>query len=176
MAWYAAREGELPEQPCHAGRVPPNLRIDLFIAAIEPRAGQHGGTAMPRPADEQNLAIIASNDPVEMRMDEGEPRRGSPMSQQARLDIFGCQWPTQQWIVGEVDLPDGEVIRRAPPSVDRGQLMVGKCDLRWRQERCSHANIGLLLRQPVGREKTAPGPCDTGCAVRNPDKCCGRVR
>ena len=42
MARHAAWEGELPEQPPHAGRILANIRIDLAVAAFQPSVRQEG--------------------------------------------------------------------------------------------------------------------------------------
>jgi hypothetical protein len=48
------------------------------------------------------------------------------MPEQPRFDVLERQRLTQERIVEQVDLPDGEVIRRTPPSVKAAQLLAGK--------------------------------------------------
>ena len=48
------------------------------------------------------------------------------MSEEAGLDVFGPQGFPQQRIVQQVDLPDGQIVRRPPPGVDAGELLIGE--------------------------------------------------
>src|SRR5699024_11368919 len=46
---------------------------------------------------------------------------GAPVTQQPGLDVLRTQRFLQQRVVQQVDLPDGQVVRRTPPAVDRGE-------------------------------------------------------
>ncbi|CAM5712745.1 hypothetical protein SVIOM342S_06325 [Streptomyces violaceorubidus] len=72
MARYAAGEGELLEQPGHAGRVPGDVRIGLGVRALQPCVGQHGGTAVAGAPDAQGVEVAGLDDPVEVGVDQVE--------------------------------------------------------------------------------------------------------
>ncbi len=44
---------------------------------------------MSRPGDEEDRGPRILNEPVEMGVDEIEPRLGAPMAEEARLDMLG---------------------------------------------------------------------------------------
>ena len=53
------------------------------------------------------------------------PGRRAPVAEQPRLDVLASERPSQERIVEQVDLADGEVVRRAPERVDFCQLRLG---------------------------------------------------
>jgi hypothetical protein len=57
---------------------------------------------------------VLDDDAIEVHVNEVEPGRGSPMSKQPRLDVLSAQRLTQQRIVHKIDLPNGQVVGRAP--------------------------------------------------------------
>ena len=61
---------------------------------------------------------------IGVRIDEVQARGGAPVAQQARLDMVRPEWLTQEWVVEQVDLPDGEVVRRSPVGIDSLELRV----------------------------------------------------
>src|SRR5262245_31658016 len=122
MTGDSAREGELPEQPGHAERVPGHLRIGFAVRALEPDIRHQAGPSVARSGDEENLALPLSDDAIEMGVEQIESRRRPPMSQQARLDVLGPQRLPQQRVVHEVDLTDRQVVRGPPVRVEPRQL------------------------------------------------------
>ncbi len=48
------------------------------------------------------------------------------MTQQPRLDVIERQRLSQQWIVVEINLPDGQIVCRAPPGVNGAEFLGGK--------------------------------------------------
>jgi hypothetical protein len=71
-----------------------------------------------RTGQEDRVDVVVPDDPVEMRVDEVEARCGAPMPQQSRLHVVGNQVTLQKCVVQQVDLPNGQVVRGAPPGVD----------------------------------------------------------
>ena len=63
---------------------------------------------------------------IEMGIDEVQPRRGAPVSEQSRLDVFQRQGFLQQGIVKEINLANGEVISRLPVCMHGFQLWLRK--------------------------------------------------
>src|SRR5579864_4549808 len=61
-----------------------------------------------------------------MRVNEVEPGRGSPVPQQARLDVLDVKGLRQQRIGVQVNLSDRQIIRRSPMGVNLAELLGGK--------------------------------------------------
>ena len=102
----APRERELLEQPLHALFVQRDVRIHLAIRAIEPRIRHQGWTAMTGTGDVDHVQITLVDDAIEMRVDEVQSRRGAPVTEQPRLDVFSQQGPGEQRVVVQINLPD----------------------------------------------------------------------
>ena len=122
VAGDAAGEGELAEQPRHAGFVFADLRVRLGPGALEPAVGNERRAAVPGAADEQHVGVALPDHAVEVRPDEVQPRAGAPMAEQAQLDVLGRQRLAQHGVGAKVDLADGEVIGGAPIAFDRVPL------------------------------------------------------
>ncbi len=126
VARHPARERELPEELLHARRVLRDRRPVLRVGALEPRARAHRRAAVPGPGDEQGVRVVQPDEPVDMCVEQIEAGRRSPVAEQARLDVLGAQGLAQQRVGEQVDLPDREVVRRAPPGVDVRELLRGE--------------------------------------------------
>jgi hypothetical protein len=69
-------------------------------------------------ADVDDVEVALADDPVEVGVDEVQPRRGAPVAEEPGLDVLGTEWLHQQGVVEEVDLADREVVGRPPVGVD----------------------------------------------------------
>jgi hypothetical protein len=58
-----------------------------------------------------------------VRPDQVQPRCGAPVPEQPRLHVLGEERLAQQGVVKQVDLPDGEVVRRTPPRMQLLELL-----------------------------------------------------
>jgi hypothetical protein len=74
MTGDAAREGELPEEAGHAGRVPRDVRVRLGVAALQPGVRDHGGPAVTWSPDTDRVQVPCFHDPVEVRVDQIQSR------------------------------------------------------------------------------------------------------
>ena len=74
-------------------------------------------TAVARARDVDHVQIVLLDDAVQMGVDEVQPRRRAPVAEQARLDVRQGERFLQQRIVVEIDLPDRQIVRRAPVGV-----------------------------------------------------------
>src|SRR4029079_17121718 len=86
----------------------------------EPRA------AVPGTGDEYRVEVPLEDRAVHVRVEQVHAGRGAPAPEQPRLDVLEGQGLAQERIVEQVDLPDGEVVRRPPPAVEATQLFRGK--------------------------------------------------
>ncbi len=66
MAGHPAGEGELLEQPGHAGRVPGDVRVGLGVRPLQPGVGEHGRAAVSGPPDAQRVQAAGLDDAVEV--------------------------------------------------------------------------------------------------------------
>src|SRR5437763_3740552 len=123
MARDAAREAELLEQPLHAALVLRHMRIGLGVGAFEPGGRNHSRPAMPGTGDVDHVEVAPLDDPVQMHIDEVQSRRGAPMAEQPRLDMREFERLFQERVVEQINLSDGQVIRRAPPRIDQAQFL-----------------------------------------------------
>ncbi len=69
---------------------------------------------MTWPREVDHIDIVILDEPVQVDIDEAQAGRCAPVSEQAGLDMFGAQWFSQQRVILEVDLADGQVIGGVP--------------------------------------------------------------
>ena len=122
MTRNAAGERELREQPLHPVLVLRDIRVHLAIGALEIRVGDDARAAVARAGDVDHVQIVRVDDAVQVDVDEVQSRRRAPVAEQARLDVRQRERLFQQRIVVEIDLPDRQVVRRAPIRVQLAQL------------------------------------------------------
>ena len=123
----AAGEGELPEQPGHPRGVLGDARVDLAIGSLEVGVRYYARAAVARAGDVDDVQVLGPDHPVEVRVDQVQTRRGAPVPEQPRLDLLGLQRLGQQRVFPQqVNLPHRQVIRRAPPGIERVKLTAGQ--------------------------------------------------
>jgi len=88
--------------------------MHLGVGALEIRAGIERRASVAGPGDVDDVGVVFFNEAVQMNVDQVLPGRGSPVAQQARLDLRGSQPFAQQRILKEVDLADAQIVGRAP--------------------------------------------------------------
>jgi hypothetical protein len=76
-----------------------------------------------RSGDEDRVDVVGADDAVEVRVDEVQAGRGTPVAQQPRLDVLDAQRLAQERVVEQVDLADGQVVGGAPPRVQAPQVV-----------------------------------------------------
>ena len=118
MARNSAGERELREEPLHALHVLRNARIDFAVGAFEIGVGDQPRSAMAGAGDVDHVEIVFLDQPIEVHVDEVEARRRAPMPEKARLDVLLLERLTQQRIVEQIDLADGQIVGGAPVGVD----------------------------------------------------------
>jgi hypothetical protein len=79
---------------------------------------------MPRAGHVDHVEVALLDQPVQVNIDEVQPRRRPPMTEQARLDVLRPQRLPQQRIVQQVDLPDRQVVRGPPVRVEQLDLVL----------------------------------------------------
>src|SRR5215475_10799193 len=91
--------------------------IDLVVRAIQPRVCVARGSSVARPNDANYVCIPLRDQTIQVRENEIQSGRCSPMTQEALLDVFAAKWLPQEWILLKVDLPDSQIIRSTPVTV-----------------------------------------------------------
>jgi hypothetical protein len=138
VARNPAGEGKLPKQFRNPVGVARDFGIDLGIAAFQIGICHHSGSAMSGAANIDHIKIVSANQAIEMDVNEIQPRRRAPMSQQARLDMFGPKPLLEKGVAEQIDLPDRKVVRCLPVSVDQIQIPASERKCR---RRFSHAKL-----------------------------------
>ena len=122
MARDATRKRELTKELSHPLDVLTDLRIQLAVRPLEVGLGDVRWTAMTWAGHEDGIQFTLSNRSIEMDVHEVQTRRRSEVPEETRLDVFGPQRFAEQRVVEQIDLTDGEVVRRTPVAVHRGEL------------------------------------------------------
>ena len=123
MARNAAGEGELFEEPFHAGLVPADVGIDFAVAALEIGVGDQGWAAVAGTGDVDHVQIMQSDRPVQMDVDKILPGRRSPVPDHKRLDMRQRERLAQHRVFVEVNLTHREIVCGAPVRVEQAQFV-----------------------------------------------------
>ena len=67
--------------------------------------------------NEKDVEAARPDDPVQVQIDEVEPRHRSEMTEQARLDMRHGERLAKQRVIEQIDLTDRQLIGGAPPSL-----------------------------------------------------------
>src|SRR5215510_5260172 len=73
-----------------------------------------------------HVQVVLPDDAVQVHVEEVQARRRAPVSEQPWLDVLARERLAQERVVEQVDLPDGEVVRRAPERVQLPDVICGK--------------------------------------------------
>ena len=110
-------EGELLEETPHSFLVHRDVGVDLAVGPLQVRVRDEAGAAVARSRDVDHVEVLVLDDAVQVHVHEVEPGGRPPVPEEARLDVVDDEGLPQQRVVEQVDLADGEVVRRAPPRV-----------------------------------------------------------
>ena len=155
VAGDAAGERELAEQRLQTFGVVGDVGVPLGVGALEVRRRHDARAPVSRPGDVESVEVVADDDAVQVRPEEGQTGGGAPVPEQPGLDVRGDERFPQERVVHQVDLPDGQVVRGPPPGVERPQVGPGR--------RCGPAGGGgghVSTGPSTG--PAAPGPRVTG--------------
>src|SRR5215467_1675261 len=87
---------------------------------------------MAGPGQEDHVQVILLDESVQMDVNKGQARTGSPVSQQATLNVFALQRLFQEGIVLKVDHAQHQVVTSAPVGVRLAQIL----SVQWRSRDC----------------------------------------
>ena len=117
VAGNASGKRELEEKLPQPGLILADVRVDLAVSALEVGIADDGRAAVPGAGDVDHIEVVLLNDPVQVCVYEILAGGRAPMSEKHMLHIREGQRPLQQWIIVEINLPDRQVVRGAPVSV-----------------------------------------------------------
>ena len=80
---------------------------------------------MARAHEEDGVLLVVGDEAVHVAEEEVDARRGSPVADEAVLDVLTAEALAHERVAAEVDLADGEVVRGAPVAVDALELLLG---------------------------------------------------
>jgi hypothetical protein len=154
------------EQTLHAAFVGRDVRIDLTVGSLEVGIRNQSRTAMPRTGDVNHVEVVFVDHPVQVDIDEIQTRRGSPMTQESRLDVVFSERLLEQRIVVEIDLADREVIGGSPVRIHQCPLGLG--------QRFRHGRLLLIPGHFARRSDVAVAPISRrgGVADHLACRCC----
>ena len=126
VAGDAAGERELFEQLLHALFVLRHVGVHLAVGALEVGIGHDSRSAVAGAGDVDDAEVVRLDHAVQVDVEEVEPCRSAPVSQESRLDVVEREPLLEQRVVVQIDLSDGEIVRRAPIAVHRAKLFSGQ--------------------------------------------------
>jgi hypothetical protein len=143
--------------------VPADPGIDLAVGSLQPRRRHQCGSAMAWTSEIDGLLAGQTDQPRHVRVDERKARTGAPMAEKSWLDVVDTQRSSQQGVVLQIDLSDGQVVAGPPPGIKRRQLLVGQRAKVTVGEVNSHSTILVGLgrsgeKVPAIWAQTASGP------------------
>jgi hypothetical protein len=118
-----ARERELAEELAEPFLVGAHVRIPLGVRPLQVGVRDDSRSAMARPRNVEGIEVAGADRTVQVDVDEVQARCRPEMAQQAGLDVLGREWFPQERVVQEVDLADGQVVRRTPVGVNPPELL-----------------------------------------------------
>ena len=122
VARDATGEAELPEQPAHSVGVAADPWVHLAVRPLEVRIRHQTRAAMAWPGDVDHVEVALADDPVEVDVQQIESRNRAEMAEQPRLDVVRLQSLAEERVAEEIDLADGQVVRRSPVGVESLEL------------------------------------------------------
>ena len=105
VAGNAARERKLAEQAPHSLLVLRDIGIQLAVAAFEIGVRYDCRAAVAGAGNKDHAEFLLPDGPVHVHIDEVQARRGTPVPEQAWLDMRRLQRLFQQRVVKQINLP-----------------------------------------------------------------------
>ncbi len=122
----ATGERELLEEPFHPLGVTRDRGVRVGVAALEPRVGEDRGAAVSGTDHVDHVEVVARDHAGEVPVQEVQARARAPVAEQARFHVGNRERLAQQRVAHQIDLADGQVVRRPPVRVEAGELLSGQ--------------------------------------------------
>ena len=120
-------------------------------------------------ANINHVQVMLLDQTIQVDINKIQPRRRPPVTEQSAFDVIELQWLAQQRIVGQVNLNNREIIRRAPLGVDPPQSL-GSQRISYFHFNGSHSrhhlSSGLLkpISTPQAQARRVPDKCGDSSA------------
>jgi hypothetical protein len=137
VAGDTARGREAAAQVPQARHVLRHLRIDLRVGAFEVGVAHQRRPAVAGAGQVDHVGIVLLDQPVQVDVDQAEARGRTPVAEQSRLDVLRPQRLTQQGVLPQVNLRDGQEVGGVPVALHLVQQRG-----RQRSDRCCFPPIG----------------------------------
>src|SRR5882724_4570010 len=102
MARDTTRERKLFEESFHPCFVLRNVGIELAVGSLQISICNQPWSTVAWTGDVDHVQIMQLNETVEVYVDEVEPRRRAPVTEQSGFYVCEFQGVAQQWIVVKV--------------------------------------------------------------------------
>ena len=126
MAADASRKRKLLQELVHPVDILALIRVDLRIHPFEIAVGERRRGSMPGTRDVDHVEVVLLDQPVHMDPDKALAGIGSPMPQQAVLDVLGLQRLTQQRVRAQVQHAGGKIVAGAPVGIHFSDFIGGQ--------------------------------------------------
>jgi hypothetical protein len=113
----STRKRKLLEEFLHALFVLRNVRIEFAVGSFEIDVGDDARSAVTGPGDIDDVEIVLFDQAIEVEVDEIQARRGAPVAEEARFDVFDTERLAQHRVGEQIDLADGKIVGGAPVGV-----------------------------------------------------------
>ncbi len=107
VAGDASGEGKLPKETFYTFFIRRNIRVDLAVRPFQISIGDKTRAAVAGTGDVDRVEVVFLDGPVHMDVDKVQAGRGSPVAEQARLDVLQLKRLLQERVIEKVDLSDG---------------------------------------------------------------------
>ena len=121
VARDAARPRELAEQPAQPAAVALDRGVVLGVRAFKVGARHDARPAVPGADDEHQVQVVVGDEPVQVHVEQVQPRRRAPVAEQPRLDMCQHERHVEQRVLLQVDLADRQVVGGPPGGVHPAQ-------------------------------------------------------
>ena len=128
--------GELAEELLEASLVVGDVRTDVIVGAVEQGLRGAGGATVTGAHQEHGVLLVVGDEAVDVTEQEVHARRGAPVANETVLDVGTAEVAglaglligpvgAHEGVGAQVDLADGQVVRRAPVLLDALELLLG---------------------------------------------------
>ena len=128
MAADAAREGEFLEELKHPLLILALVGINLGVRALQIDWRQHARCTVAGAGQKDGVQVVLVNQTVKVNVSEAQARTGSPVTQQALLDVLRLQRLAKQGIGAQIDHAAGQIIASPPVAVHLAEFFGGQPD------------------------------------------------
>ena len=95
---HTAWRRKTAKQLAHAADVLAHFGVHLRVSAFEIHVRDHRRPTVPWSGKKDHVGVVFVDQPIQMRVDQTQAGRRSPVAEQTRLYVLGLQWLARQRI------------------------------------------------------------------------------